>query len=501
MPDRDRARVSARVPVRAWVGIALTLVIVGPLAWMWWGSRLPSTYTVMDMGVPEYGGGPSMSHDMHMSGMSMPGDVSVARLDTPKDRKADVVVDLTARQGTVKLASGKKIEGYTVNGTSPGPTLQATVGQLVEVRVHNADVSGGIAIHWHGVDVPNAEDGVAGVTQDAIKPGQDHTYRWVAPHVGTYWYHSHQISHEQVAGGLLGAIVIRPKVPEKDLQDVMALLHLYGDDDTVNGRTGDQAVEAPAGQRVRVRVINTDNGPQPVWTSVPYELVASDGYDVNQPTPVRGRTVMVPAGGRVDLEMTVPSDGTAAGVQLGDGHLVIGPSGSKAPALDQPEKNLDLLGYGDPAPLPFDPAKGDRHFTYSIGRRPGFVNGKPGLWWSVNGKLWPHLPMMMVRKGDVVRVTISNHSGDVHPMHLHGHHAVVVSRDGKPVTGSPWWFDSLDVQDGQSFEIAFVADNPGIWMDHCHNLKHAAQGLVTHLMYEGVTTPYELGSDSGNEPE
>ena len=77
----------------------------------------------------------------------------------------------------------------------------------------------------------------------------------------------------------------------------------------------------------------------------------------------------------------------------------------------------------------------------------------------------------------------------------------MLSRNGKDVTGSPWWFDSLEVQKGETFEIAFVADNPGIWMDHCHNLKHAAQGMVTHLMYEGVTTPYKLGSDSGNEPE
>ena len=61
-------------------------------------------------------------------------------------------------------------------------------------------------------------------------------------------------------------------------------------------------------------------------------------------------------------------------------------------------------------------------------------------------------------------------------MHLHGHHAIVLSRDGKKATGSPWWFDSLEVQNGETFEVAFVADNPGIWMDHCHNLKHARAG-------------------------
>jgi FtsP/CotA-like multicopper oxidase with cupredoxin domain len=109
--------------------------------------------------------------------------------------------------------------------------------------------------------------------------------------------------------------------------------------------------------------------------------------------------------------------------------------------------------------------------------------------------------MFMVAEGDVVTMTIENHSGEVHPMHLHGHHAVVLSRDGVAATGSPWWIDSLNVRDGESYDIAFVADNPGIWVDHCHNLKHAAQGLLAHLMYIGYTTPYRVGGDANNQPE
>ena len=70
-----------------------------------------------------------------------------------------------------------------------------------------------------------------------------------------------------------------------------------------------------------------------------------------------------------------------------------------------------------------------------------------------------------------------------------------------PATGSPWWVDSLGVGDGESYDVAFVADNPGIWSDHCHNLPHAAQGLVAHLAYEGVTTPYVLGGGAENRPE
>jgi FtsP/CotA-like multicopper oxidase with cupredoxin domain len=282
---------------------------------------------------------------------------------------------------------------------------------------------------------------------------------------------------------------------------VMAIAHLY-DEETVDGRGGFSPVRATPGQRVRVRVVNTDNGPQAVWASTPYELVATDGYDVHEPTEVRGRAVIVPAGGRVDLEATVPTDGSALRISYGGATgLVIGPTGARAPVTAQPPTNVDLLHYGTPAPVPFDTSRVDRSFTYSIGRRAGFLDGKPGLWWSVDGKIGKRMPMFVVREGDVVHVTISNHSGQVHPMHLHGHHAVVLSRDGHRATGSPWWFDSLDVADGQSYEIAFLADNPGIWMDHCHNLKHAQEGLVTHLVYEGVTTPFRLGKGSGNEPE
>jgi FtsP/CotA-like multicopper oxidase with cupredoxin domain len=109
--------------------------------------------------------------------------------------------------------------------------------------------------------------------------------------------------------------------------------------------------------------------------------------------------------------------------------------------------------------------------------------------------------MFMVDEGDVVRMILENHSGEIHPMHLHGHHAVVLSRDGVPASGSPWWVDSLDVASGDTYEIAFVADNPGIWMDHCHKLSHAKQGLVAHLAYTGITTPFVIGGPAHNEPE
>ncbi len=86
-------------------------------------------------------------------------------------------------------------------------------------------------------------------------------------------------------------------------------------------------------------------------------------------------------------------------------------------------------------------------------------------------------------------------------MHLHGHHMLVLSRNGRPVTGSPWWVDTLNVGPDETYEAAFRADNPGLWMDHCHNLLHAADGLTMHVVYEGVTTPFRAGENAGNHPE
>jgi FtsP/CotA-like multicopper oxidase with cupredoxin domain len=239
------------------------------------------------------------------------------------------------------------------------------------------------------------------------------------------------------------------------------------------------------------------------WVAgAPDTVVAVDGTDLHHPTAVEDTTVLVTAGGRVDLEVTVPDEGGAVRIGAGAGaSLVVASAGAAAPGEDEPENELDLLSYGEPAPLPFDVDAADRSFDYSIGRRPGFVDGRPGLWWSINGELLPDVPMYVVAEGDVVHMRIENHSGDVHPMHLHGHHAVVLSRNGVEASGSPWWVDSLDIRDGETYEIAFVADNPGIWMDHCHNLEHAAEGLVAHLMYEGVSTSYVVGGEAGNSPE
>ncbi len=470
-----------RTSVRAAIAVVASFAVLGPIGYFFVDSLVPSTYDMATMGYADNGGGP----DAHRHGS---GGLSVADLKGPSG-PAQVSVTLTAR---------KEGGRFTLNHRTPGPEIRATVGQLIQVTLINESVPDGVTLHWHGVDVPNAEDGVAGVTQDAVRTGGRYEYRFVAQDAGTYWYHSHQVSHEEVRLGLFGTLVVEPATPFPVGSDPVLAVHTYHGKRTINGAAGVSALAARVGEKIRARVVNTDAAPFRAWISgAGYTVAAVDGRDVHDPSPLRDAEVLVTAGGRVDLEFTVPAGG-AVRVDVGGGLAAVA---GNAPAGPEPKAGVDLLRYGTPAPLGFDPAKADRHFRYKIGKAPGFLDGRPGLWWTVNGHMWPDVPMFMVTTGDIVQMTIVNSSGEVHPMHLHGHHAVVLSRNGVAATGSPWWFDSLDVADGDTYVIAFVADNPGIWVDHCHNLQHAADGLLAHLAYSDVTTPYRVGGKAGNTPE
>lgn len=120
---------------------------------------------------------------------------------------------------------------------------------------------------------------------------------------------------------------------------------------------------------------------------------------------------------------------------------------------------------------------------------------------TINGKVSPYVPPIVVRPGQRVRIHLTNPTDDLHPMHLHGHSFTVLTKNGQPLVGSPVVLDTIAVQPGDSYDIAFLADNPGLWMDHCHVLRHAAKGMSVMVVYPGITTPFTVGSESGNHPE
>ena len=495
-----------RIATASVVGVLLLSALGGGLWYAQHASRLPTR-----LNLASHGSGGSGGHQ-HGAGVT-----SVTELSGPRDATPDRRFTLTAQRARVTLPSGQSVDAWTFNGQTPGPELRMRQGELVEVTLLNRDIADGVSIHWHGLDVPNAEDGVAGVTQDAVPPGGRHVYRFRADQAGTYWYHSHQQTDLELARGLFGALIVEPRdAPPTAGADLTAVVHTYTTMDnhtiaTLNGSAAATRHAVAAGTPVRVRVVNADRKPRRfALTGVPYRVAAIDGTELSGPTDLSGLTMQLAAGGRYDLTFTmppgpvqlhltgeddIPGDNTATLLLSTDGQ------GHPAPAPAAGDV-FDPARYGAPAPTPFGRASHfDRHYTLLLDQTLGFYDGAFGQYDTINGALHPNIPPLMVREGELVRVTIANRSFADHPMHLHGHHLLVLSRNGHATSGSPWWTDTLNVGPGETYETAFRADNPGIWMDHCHNTAHARDGMAMHLVYVGVTTPYEIGSASGNTPE
>lgn len=489
--------------------VALTLV-AGWFVWAMLDSALPGSYDMMEYGTVDLGGGTALVHaGTHAhSEHDMAGGTSVTDLTGPATGEPDARFTLTAQQAEVELSSGRTIEAWTYNGQIPGPELRVRQGDLVEITLINEDITDGVTIHWHGVDVPNAEDGVAGVTQDAVMPGETYTYRFRVDEVGSHWYHSHQVSSEQVERGLYGALTILPDPPlPTETLDLAVVDHVWPDGvfsdlTTLNASDELEVVPVDAGRDVRLRLINSSSAPRTyALDGVPFQVAAIDGIDLNEPELIEGQTLLLAAGGRYDLSFTMPEATVRLRAGDHDGMLFSADGATDAPDGDDGPV-FDPTHYGQPAPAPFSlETDFDREFTMDISQRLGFKDGGFGYYWSINGGIYPEMPMFMVQEGDAVKTTFINRTGDDHPMHLHGHHIQILSRNGEEVSGSPWWTDTLNVEPGEIYEVAFLANNPGIWMDHCHNLQHAEEGFVMHLGYDGVTSPFRVGEEAGNLPE
>jgi FtsP/CotA-like multicopper oxidase with cupredoxin domain len=430
---------------------------------------------------------------------SRPGPpVSVADLrgaDAPAPGGTRRRYTLTAQAATVRLPTGRGIQAWTYNGRVPGPPITATIGDLIEVKLRNADIDDGVTVHWHGYDVACGEDGAPGVTQHVVAPGDEFVYRFRADQAGTYWYHTHQASDRGVRRGLFGTLVVTPRGHQAEQLDLTLPVHTFDGAAVLADQDGRTEHITAAGTRVRLRLVNTDPDPHRfALAGTPFRVTAVDGRDLNRPGEVRDTGLRLPAGGRYDLVFVMPDapvalvldDNRAAGLRLRPDDRAGTPGEDTA---GWPE--LDLLRYGTPAHVPFDArSRADRHFTLVLDRGVAMVDGRPAYAQTVNGRGHPSIPDQLVAEGDLVRFTVVNRSLETHPWHLHGHPVLILSRNGTPASGSPLWMDTFDVRPGEVWEVGFRATNPGIWMNHCHNLPHAQQGMMLRLRYDGVTTPF-----------
>jgi FtsP/CotA-like multicopper oxidase with cupredoxin domain len=422
-----------------------------------------------------------------------------------------VSVHLRAQQQEVALDSGERIEAWTY-GALGGPAMVATVGDVLDLRLDNVDIANGVTAHWHGYPVPWGADGVAGVTQDAVAPGESFRTTFALDRAGTYWYHTHQLGSEGVVRGLYGTLVVLPEGGAVADLDVVLPLHTFGRTVVLSADADAQHVRALEGWTVRARLVNTDQQPQRFTVSgARFRVVAIDGTDV-QTRPLDRVGLRIPAGSRYDVEFAMPDTPVVVRAEASaTAAIVFAASTVNPPPATRATRTFDPLTEVTGSTPPDDAAAArianaaasdrfDVDETYVLDRLPRLLHGVPQYAYTVNGAVYPHIPSTMVKDGDVVRLTVVNRSFETHPMHPHGHTVRVLAVDGIP-PAAPLWLDTFDVAPGQVWEVAFVADNPGIWMDHCHNLEHAALGMVLHIAYRGQSTPFEPGGEAGNAPE
>ena len=410
-----------------------------------------------------------------------------------------------------------KTDVWAFEGSVPGPVLRGVQGGRMKVRVENG-LEESTSVHWHGLRLENAMDGVPGLTQEAIAPGAGFEYDFRLPDAGTYWYHSHQRSFEQVARGLYGPLIIdEAERPDVDADEVVVLddWRLVGEGAiagdfgalfdashggrignwvTVNGIGGEWKRPVARGMRLRLRMINVANGRifnlrlQGMRASV----VALDGQPLAAPQSVE--TVgMVPAQ-RVDLIADITADEgdealilsrerdgdfAIASFPVGAGQAPRGEGISALPANAVPVPDINAIRE---APLLSLRMEGGAMRGMSSARLNGEELGPRelaarGMVWALNGVAgMPDEPLAEVRHGEVVRINLINDTAWPHGIHLHGHHFVTL-RDEEigPLR------DTIAVaRDGRA-EIAFVADNPGDWLLHCHMLEHAHAGMMTWI--------------------
>ncbi len=462
--------------------------------------------------------------------------------DTPAPGATVRDYTLTAAATSLELKPGLSVNAWTFNGTSPGPQLGATVGDVVRVRLRNR-LAVGTTIHWHGIDLPNGQDGVAGITQDAVPPGGTALYSFRVTQAGTYWYHSHQESSVQQDRGLYGALVVLPResssvgldrtliYDEWPLGLEAANLPVQADiamrsyvTTTVNGRTGSSVapIATIPGETVRLRLVNAGYQVHYVESPVPVTIAALDGHELTGGPQITAAIPLGPAE-RVDLLFIAPAQPFSlrlVGAFPPDEQAAqpIGPAEASGPAIPEPAHHhlfdlLDLVAHpavatDDPWP---DGTQAARNFTMTLsetpagsgssvmGPMPG-MSGMDGVSYRIDGKTFPSTPVLRVTRGDLVEITFQNQSADQHWMHVHGHFFRVLLRDGAPLPGR-LLKDTVSVLPGHSVTIAFRADNPGWWMIHCHQLLHAAGGMMALLAYDGAPRLAHIGGPFSNSPD
>ncbi|CTQ53021.1 Multicopper oxidase mco [Roseibium album] len=431
-------------------------------------------------------------------------------------KSGDGVFELEAAKGQARLYGdqGALSDLWLYNGQVPGPEIRVKQGERVKVRFTNK-LDEATSVHWHGIRIDNAMDGVAGLTQPPVEPGQTFDYDFIAPDAGTFWYHAHNMSWNQVPRGLSGPLIVEEDehffAPETDI--ILALNDWRLDEDgaletanfgammdfshagrlgnwlTINGQSMPD-IPLQNGRWHRLRLINTsasrilDIAPSRFGA----KLIGLDAQCFGEARDVDGTIQLSPAQ-RIDLVMRPEQTGTIPFETMTGQPFVF--ANFQVTEASNPDAPLKIPS---PNQLPEPDLKSARTLPLVMeggamgGMRSLMKDGKAldmrqmmetGVFWAFNGVAgMEDTPMFSAKGGETIVLETRNDTAFAHAMHIHGHHFRVFERNGEKLK-HPDWRDTFTTVPRETVKIAFVADNPGKWLIHCHMLGHAASGMMT----------------------
>ena len=454
------------------------------------------------------------------------GLVAAARIPrvAAEDSKPVKEFKLTATAGRVALV-GKPHPDTNVwcyDGRVPGPEIRLRQGEPARIIVQN-NLTEGTTVHWHGIRLPIAMDGVPDISQSPIRPGESFVYEFTPPDAGTFWYHPHADSLQQLGRGMAGALIVEEPQPFPVDRDVLWMLADWrltakaqiasgfgnGMEASMSGRVGNTVTvngvvsreeTVRAGERIRLRLVNCSlarimalrfEGHHPL-------VIAIDGQPCDPHEPDGGR-ILLGSAMRVDLMLDMRGDPGRRYRVIDDfyeglSYWLTRLAYDERPPLRGDALDAPLALPRNPLPEP-DLTTAEQHELILQGGMMGGgammgVGGMMGMGhdasWAINGMSMTGdgqasmPPLLTLQNGRSYLLTLRNDTAWWHPMHLHGHSFRVISRNGVS-TPHRQWADTVLIPPKETVDIAFVADNPGDWMLHCHVTDHQVSGMMTVL--------------------
>ncbi|CAH0147929.1 Multicopper oxidase mco [Pseudomonas sp. Bi70] len=427
-------------------------------------------------------------------------------LGRPFDRKTHDY-ELIAAPHDIELVPGHVTPAWTFGGQAPGVELRCRQGDELRVRFIN-HLPEHTTIHWHGIRLPLEMDGVPYVSQAPVLPGEFFDYRFVTPDAGSYWYHPHESSAKQLGRGLVGPLIIEEREPSGFRHERTLCLKSWHVDEegaftqfsvpreaaregtrgrlsTING-VSLPTLELPAGQVVRLRLINVDS-------TITYRLNLSSGeariyaLDGNpiKPRPL-GKEYWLGPGMRIDLALKVPAVGSEE-LSLRNGPLrlaTIKSVASSEPAAEWPPA-LPANPVAEPDLTQAETLRFNFEWAASLASPADEAAGRYKYWqingqaWDINDKTCADRPIAKLKRDGHYIFVLRNMAQYQHPIHLHGLIFKVLDSNRRKI--EPYYTDTFLLGKNETARIAFVADNPGVWMFHCHVIDHMETGLMAAI--------------------